>query len=258
MKPRWSSVAQAAFTLWQLLGVPTDRTSHTEKLISGLGAALGILAVYAALCCYSLDQATILLIASVAASSVLVFAVPHGALSQPWPVLGSYLLSAVIGVTCFRWLDSTTLSAVLAVGLSVSAMHYARCLHPPGGAVALIAVTGGTEIHELGYGFVVVPALANAVILVCAGILFNSFFPWRRYPIHLLHLRPHPHPLIEQHHLIELTLEDYHYAIQQQDSFIDVSAEDLAELVDCAREHALGTQGLRSKSAKAPRKSSAH
>lgn len=229
-------------TLWQCLGIPSDNTSHAEKLISGVGAAVGILIVYSALCFYSLDHALVLLMASVAATSVLVFAVPHGALSQPWPVIGSYLVSGLIGVSCYRWIDNTALSAVVAVGLSVSAMHYLRCLHPPGGAVALTAVTGGPGIQELGYGFVIAPALINAVTLVLAGILYNCLFPWRRYPGHLLYLKPHKHPLINKYHLVGLTHDDYHYALKKQDSFIDISPEELAELVDCAREHALMSQ----------------
>ena len=39
-------------------------------------------------------------------SAVLLFAVPHGQLSQPWALIGGHLISAAIGVTCF-WLRST-------------------------------------------------------------------------------------------------------------------------------------------------------
>ncbi len=244
MRAAFSTIGHCAFTLWHCLGVPPDNTSHAEKLISGLGAAIGILIVYGALCFYSPDHALVLLMASVAASSVLVFAVPHGALSQPWPTIGSYLVSGFIGVSCQQWIDSSALSAVVAVGLSVSAMHYLRCLHPPGGAVALIAVTGGPDIQALGYGFVVAPALINAATLVCAGIVYNCLFPWRRYPVHMLYLKPHKHPLVKKHDLIELGYDDYQYALKKQDSFIDINPEDLAELVECAREHALMTQGI--------------
>ena len=33
-------------------------------------------------------------------------------------------------------------------------MHYLRCIHPPGGASALMAVIGGNPIHALGYSYV--------------------------------------------------------------------------------------------------------
>lgn len=233
------SARRRASVIGQFLGVAPDNTSHAEKFISGLGAGLGILAVYGALCGYAHDQALMLLMASVAASAVLVFAVPHGALSQPWPVLGSYLVSGLVGVWSHQWFGSTALAALLAVGLSVIAMHYLRCLHPPGGAVALTAVTAGPELQQLGYWFVLSPVLVNACALVLAGFVYNSLFPWRRYPVHMLYLKPHQHPLIKQHHLLELTHDDYQYALRKQDSFMDISPEDLAELVDCAREHAL-------------------
>lgn len=239
MKAVVSVVGRWGAVLWRCLGVPADSTSHLEKLISGVGAGMGILCVYGALCLYAFDQALVLLTASVAASSVLVFAVPHGVLSQPWPVVGSYVLSGLVGVTCQRWVDVQVVSAVLAVALAVLVMYYGRCLHPPGGAVALLAVIGGPEIQALGYGFVVVPALLSAATLVCAAIVYNSVFPWRRYPLQMLHLRPHRHPLIREHHLLELAPEDYRYALEQQDSFMDISPDDLAELVESAREHAL-------------------
>lgn len=242
MRVSLSKVSDHLSTLWQCLGIASDSTSHAEKLISSLGAAIGVLIVYGALCFYSLDHALVLLVASVAASAVLVFAVPHGALSQPWPVVGSYLVSGFIGVSSHRWIDSSALSAAVAVGLSVSAMHYMRCLHPPGGAVALIAVTGGPEIQALGYGFVIAPALINAATLVCAGIFYNCLFPWRRYPVHILYLKPHKHPLIRKHHLVELAHDDYQYALKKLDSFIDINPQDLVELVECAREHALMNQ----------------
>ena len=39
--------------------------------------------------------------------------------------------------------------AALAVGLSAGLMHYARCVHPPGGATALAAVLGGDAVRAL-------------------------------------------------------------------------------------------------------------
>lgn len=223
----------------QYLGVPTDNTSHLEKLISALGAGIGIVIVYGALCAYSSSHALVLLVASVAASTVLVFAVPHGALSQPWPVIGSYLVSGLVGVTCHRWIDNAALAIPLSVGIAVWCMYYTRCLHPPGGAIALVAVTGGNEIQQLGYSFVLMPALMNAATLVCAGFVFNYLFPWRRYPVHFVYAQPHTHPLVAQHELLELTHEDYQHALKTMDSFIDIGPQDLSELVECAREHAL-------------------
>ena len=43
-----------------------------------------------------------LMIASMGASSVLLFAAPHSPMAQPWSFVGGHLISALIGVTCFN------------------------------------------------------------------------------------------------------------------------------------------------------------
>ena len=76
--------------------------SHRERFASAAGGFAGILAIllisYATVGSY----AAALIVASMGASAVLLFAVPHGALSQPWPVFGGHVLSALVGVTCAR------------------------------------------------------------------------------------------------------------------------------------------------------------
>ncbi len=60
-------------------------------------------------------------------------------------------------------------------------MFKLRCLHPPGGAVALTAILGGPGIHQMGYHFVLYPVLLNSVLLAALAILFNNL-AGRRYP----------------------------------------------------------------------------
>lgn len=123
-----------------------------------------------------------MLVASMGATAVLLFAVPHGALSQPWAVLVGHGVSALIGVTCAWLVPGDMLASALAVGLAIGAMHYLRAIHPPGGATALTAVVGGPQVHALGYGFVLTPVLVNALIMVMAAVALNVAFRWRRYP----------------------------------------------------------------------------
>ncbi|MFX8373896.1 HPP family protein, partial [Acinetobacter baumannii] len=80
---------------------------------------------------------------SMGASAVLLYAVPHGALSQPWAVLAGHAVSAVAGVAAARNISDPALAAAVAVGTAILAMHYLRAIHPPGGATALTAVVGG-------------------------------------------------------------------------------------------------------------------
>ena len=68
--------------LLKLLGAEKPPASHVEKLVSAAGAFMGILSVYL-ISQHFLDSSSVFLVASMGASAVLLFAVPHGALSQP-------------------------------------------------------------------------------------------------------------------------------------------------------------------------------
>lgn len=159
-----------------------ERAEHLEKWISALGGLVslsGILLIsHASL---GLEGASTL-VASMGASAVLLFAVPHGPLSQPWPLLGGHTVSALIGISCAKLLQDPVLAAALAVALAIGAMHYLNCIHPPGGATALSAVVGGEAVHQLGYQYLLTPVLFNAVTILLIAVLFNYPFHWRRYP----------------------------------------------------------------------------
>ena len=219
------------------VGLGDNATSHKEKLLSGIGAALGMYAIVLYGTQFVGNDYSAWVAACIGASAVLLFAAPHGALSQPWPLLGGYIVSAAIGVTCQLLITDTGLALSLAVGFAIVAMHYLRCLHPPGGAAALFAVTGGTGITEQGFGFVLMPVLVNALILMIVAIVFNAFFAWRRYPAHLA--RPHRRqPLCPGRRVGALINEDFAAALSDMDSFIDVTPEDLQTLVELAVQHA--------------------
>lgn len=220
-----------------LLGVEHDLTSHSEKWIAALGALLSILVV-ALVSVSAVDGLGAgLIIASMGASAVLLFVVPHGALSQPWPVLGGHLLSALVGVACREALPLPWLAAALAVSLSIVLMQYLRCVHPPGGATALVAVIGGTQIEALGFAYVLHPVLLNVAGMLLVALLFNNLFPWRRYPAFLMH-RQQPKAVAQAERQLELTQEDFEAAMHKLNTFVDISTEDLIELVELARQHA--------------------
>ncbi|GGC00560.1 hypothetical protein GCM10011352_28400 [Marinobacterium zhoushanense] len=225
-----------------LLGVGDNTTGHSEKLISGLGALLGMLGVYWISSWYLGPDGSRLILASMGASAVLLFAVPHGALSQPWPLVGGHLISAFIGVSCQALLPDHPLTPALAVGLSVATMHYLRCINPPAGATALAAVIGGDAIHELGYAFLLTPVLLNLIGLLTVALLFNSLFYWRRYPAALARRPAHPTVAPMHRQSSMLTHEDLAAAMEQINSYVDVTSEELAELFDLALEHAAQSQ----------------
>ena len=202
--------------------------SEREHWISAAGGLLGILAVLWTSHFWLGGHGGVLAIASMGASAVLLFAAPHGALSQPWPVLGGHLVSALIGVSCARWLGGEPmLAASLAVALSIAAMYGLRCLHPPGGATALYAVLGGETVHALGYGYLFSPVLLNVVVLVTVAVVFNAPFAWRRYP-QSWHHRSQPVAMTAEKSMIPHS--SLVYALSQIDTFVDISEDDLQRI----------------------------
>ncbi|TBX68788.1 HPP family protein [Flavobacterium silvisoli] len=125
----------------------------------------------------------VFLIGSFGASSVLVYGVIQSPLAQPRNLIGGHLISALVGVTAQKLIpDILWLSAPLAVSLSIVLMQITKTLHPPGGATALIAVTGSPAIIKLGYCYVISPVLTGALILFLVALIFNNITHNRQYP----------------------------------------------------------------------------
>lgn len=125
----------------------------------------------------------IFLIGSFGASCVLVYGVIQSPLAQPRNLIGGHVISAIIGVSMQKILpDMIWLSAPLAVSFSIVFMQITKTLHPPGGATALIAVTGSPQIKALGYEYVLNPVLSGAGILLIAALIFNNITKNRQYP----------------------------------------------------------------------------
>lgn len=129
------------------------------------------------------QQEYVFLIGSFGASCVLVYGVIQSPLAQPRNLIGGHVISAIIGVSMQKLLpDMIWLSAPLAVSLSIVFMQITKTLHPPGGATALIAVTGSPQIKALGYEYVLNPVLSGAAILLVTALVFNNMTKNRQYP----------------------------------------------------------------------------
>lgn len=222
-----------------LFGLESNKTGHLEKWVSTMGGMAGMLAVLMISQQFVDSAGTVLVVASMGASAVLLFAVPHGPLSQPWQVLGGHTISAVIGVACAQWIPDTLLAASAAVALAIGAMHYMLCIHPPGGATALTAVVGGESFHALGFHYVLTPVLLSAVAMLVVAIVFNFAFPWRRYPASLANWfkrkTPLPAPLATEDS--RLTQNDLESALRSMNRVIDISGHDLKEIYQIAQTH---------------------
>ena len=156
-----------------------------EHFWAFLGSFIGI-GIIAYLQSQTLPKSDVIyLIGSFGASSVLVYGVIQSPLAQPRNLIGGHLVSAIIGVTIQKTApDVLWITAPLAVSLSIVLMQITKTLHPPGGATALIAVTGSNELKNLGYGYVFSPVLVGTLILLLVALLFNNITSNRQYPVY--------------------------------------------------------------------------
>ena len=77
-------------------------TSPREWLRASVGCTLGLI-LSMLLCLQFFPQTTLVhLCAPLAASAVLLFAVPSGAMAQPWSVLASYLISTLLAAILIK------------------------------------------------------------------------------------------------------------------------------------------------------------
>lgn len=157
---------------------PAVRVDARERLRAFMGAGFGVL-VAGLLSRWAIGEGTLgpWLVAPIGASAVLVFAVPASPLAQPWPVIAGNTLSALIGTVCVLLIPGPVLAAAMAVGLAVALMFQLRCLHPPGGASALLVVLS----QQPDFGLTVMPVLLNSVLLVLLGMAYNKL-TGRAYP----------------------------------------------------------------------------
>ncbi len=135
-----------------------------ELLASIVGAFIATLC--ASFFSYSILEAgqSQLVLASTGASAMLIFGLPHANVSQPWNLVGGHVVSALVGISCYKLIGSNVLASSLAIGLAMQAMVTLRCMHPPGGATAVTAVIGGETVNNLGYAFVIIPVFFNTII----------------------------------------------------------------------------------------------
>lgn len=197
-------------------------TGRLGWLRGAAGAFIGILLAGAAgLALIRALPAFPWLLAPLGASAVLVFAVPASPLAQPWAVVGGNLLSALAGLAVHAVVPLPALAAALGVAAAIAAMSMARCLHPPGGACALLGALGSPAIAAHGWGALLLPLALNLAALVAVGWLYNRItgHPW---PHHLV-TPPAPPPA-------RYAIEDLDAVLEDWDEVLDVSREDLDAL----------------------------
>ncbi len=156
---------------------PRPEMTPKYAIWSLISSTLGILAIYWV--ANLVGQP--LLIGSFGASAVLLFGANESVLAQPRNLIGGHLVSALVAVIVVAVLGSTPLSTALGVGVALLVMNMTHTTHPPGGATALIGVQAAA-----GPGFIFMPVLVGALILLVVALFTNNVVYHRKYPRHWL------------------------------------------------------------------------
>ncbi|MDN0074421.1 HPP family protein [Crenobacter sp. SG2303] len=210
--------------------------SPAQKIKAGLAALLAI-GVSAAVTHWTVGNAP-WLAASMGAASVILFVLPASPLAQPWSFVGGHLVSAAIGVACAKLIGVPVLACACAVGFSIMAMTFLRCLHPPAGSIALMGVIGGPAIKALGFAFVVSPVLFNSLLMLGMALILNNL--WLRHPY------PRPLPVANPHQVADapplarlgVQADDLDAALAHYGELLDVGRDDLAGVLALAQRYA--------------------
>ena len=210
-----------------------NTASRREQLRAGIGAIVGlVLTAFLSYFFLNGKSGMAFLVAPMGASSVLLFAVPASPLAQPWSVFGGNVVSAIVGVTCASLIDNPMLAAPLAGGLAIVCMFLMRCLHPPGGAVALTAVLAGPAVHAAGYEFAFIQVGLNTALMVVAALAYNNL-TGRRYPhTQQSGMQPvHDTRDLMPTERVGFTRSDLDTVLKEYGQVLDVSRDDLENII---------------------------
>lgn len=180
------------------------------------------------------------LIASMGASSFLLFVLPHSPMAQPWPLLGGHLIAGTIALICGHAIDNTIIAIATSVGSTILAMQLLRCLHPPAAATALSVSMIDTPLDPQLLMSVAYSVFGGALLLFFIAIMINRVILHRRYPLQHSHHRHHQQ--FQQAHAqgpLRLEEEDITWALGQMDGIVASTQEELMDVYELALEHAM-------------------
>lgn len=190
----------------------------------GVAAAVlgGLTLALAALVTRKVGDAAPFLVASMGATTFIVFLVPHSPMARPWPVLGGQMLSACIGMLVSKAVPDTIVALGVGTAAALIAMSLCRCMHPPGAASAVAAVLAGPAV---AWHFPLWPTGLNAGIILAGGMVVHQVLERRPYPLGKV-APPDP--------AAGWTPEDLDAALARMPESLDISRADLQQVLDLA------------------------
>ena len=209
-----------------------------EWLRAAIGIGLVLLLIIPASALVFGSSISLPLVAPAAASAVLVFAASSRPFAQPWSVIGGNLLATAIGVALAASDLPVAAAAGIAGALAILCLFILRCLHPPAAALALVAVIGSPQVHAFGFELLY-PVAFNSLLLVSVALLYNNL-SGHAYP------KPRPHKGNPHHthdplpsERMSFSEDDVERALADFGEYVDVTRDDLAQLIKQTEKHAL-------------------
>lgn len=209
-----------------------------EWLRAAIGIGLVLLLIIPASALVFGSSISLPLVAPAAASAVLVFAASSSPFAQPWSVIGGNLLATAIGVALGTSDLPVAAAAGIAGALAILCLFILRCLHPPAAALALVAVIGSPQVHAFGFELLY-PVAFNSLLLVSVALVYNNL-SGHAYP------KPRPHKGNPHHthdplpsERMSFSEDDVERALADFGEYVDVTRDDLAQLIKQTEKHAL-------------------
>ncbi len=210
----------------RLFGPHQPRISLAEKLRSGFAGGIAILLLGWILHHLPPLHYPILMLGSIAASAVLLFAAPHTPMAQPWNLVVGHLVSGLAGWSCSLVVSDPLLATGVAVGAAILLMYLLDALHPPGAATALTMVLNSTQYHDMGMFWSILIVVANAGFALLLAIAINNLLPHRRYPVPQNTVPPALKPAT----IANIEQADMTWALAQMEGMIDIGEDDLTKI----------------------------
>lgn len=219
------------------LGPAIGAGSPVDLARGPLGSGIALVATGTLLLLPGLDRdAGFFIIAPFGASAVLLFSLPNSPLAQPWSAIVGNGISAFVAVAVLKVTRDPPVSVAVALGLAIFAMILSRALHPPGGAVALVAALDPGIVDRLGFGFAFAPVMAGTAVLVGVAMLWHlatgRVYPFRQPDA------PGPHGTADKAPAERLGLgpEDLRHILDNYRQSSNLGVEDLARLIAAAEQ----------------------
>ncbi|KAJ3173320.1 hypothetical protein HDU87_007694 [Geranomyces variabilis] len=199
VKPRWQryvNAIRAKPSRGILLGTPTVKEVAATWIAALIG--IGTISSLHYYLEFFVERSIPLVVASFAATAVLIYCTIESPLAQPRCVFGGHVVSALVGVSVQKimvaFADATDTDVLhwrsagcgVAVATAIVGMMLTKTTHPPGGATALAFIAGTKDIWDLGYLYVLTPIAFGAAVLLIVAALVNNLFG-RPYPQYWLY-----------------------------------------------------------------------